>query len=147
MGLDMYLTANMYISEDSNVGFAAAAAEHIPELAIEGCSMRNVNVRIGYWRKANAIHKWFVDNVQGGDDDCRDYYVDREQLGELKALCNLVLAHPELAAETLPPSEGFFFGSQEIDDFYFDDLRKTVETIERAEQFSDNWDLQYHSSW
>lgn len=147
MGLDMYLTANMYISENSNSELVKAVSANVPELAIEGCSMRNVNVRIGYWRKANAIHQWFVDNVQGGDDDCKDYYVGREQLSELKALCNLVLAHPELAAETLPPSDGCFFGSQAIDDFYFDDLRKTVEVIERAEQFGDSWDFQYHSSW
>lgn len=25
---------------------------------------------IAYWRKANAIHRWFVDNVQNGTDDC-----------------------------------------------------------------------------
>lgn len=147
MGLDMYLTANMYVSENSDSELVKAVSTTVPELAIEGCSLSNVNVRIGYWRKANAIHQWFVDNVQGGDDDCRGYYVDREQLSELKALCNLVLAHPELAAETLPPSDGCFFGSQAIDDFYFDDLRKTVEVIERAEQFSDSWYLQYHSSW
>ena len=25
---------------------------------------------VGYWRKANAIHGWFVRNVQNGKDDC-----------------------------------------------------------------------------
>ena len=28
--------------------------------------------QIASWRKANAIHKWFVDNVQDGVDDCGD---------------------------------------------------------------------------
>lgn len=30
---------------------------------------RSIWQEIGYWRKANHIHKWFVDKVQGGDDD------------------------------------------------------------------------------
>ena len=26
--------------------------------------------QVGYWRKANQIHNWFVENVQDGEDDC-----------------------------------------------------------------------------
>ena len=44
-----------------------------------------------YWRKANAIHKWFVDNVQNGDDDCGDYEVYWEQLMELKGICKRIV--------------------------------------------------------
>lgn len=45
---------------------------------------------IGYWRKANAIHKWFVDNVQDGEDDCGYYEVNKEQLEELLNICKLI---------------------------------------------------------
>lgn len=45
---------------------------------------------VGYWRKANAIHKWFVDNVQNGDDDCGCYEVNKEQLEELLDICKLI---------------------------------------------------------
>ena len=41
----------------------------------------------GYWRKANQIHKWFVDNVQDGVDDCKEYYVPEEKLKELLDIC------------------------------------------------------------
>src|SRR5438046_10755226 len=50
----------------------------------------------GYWRKANAIHNWFVENVQDGMDDCREYYVPREKLQELLSIVNKVLASCEL---------------------------------------------------
>ena len=43
------------------------------------------------WRKANHIHKWFVDNVQNGEDDCGTYEVTKEQLEELLDVCNKVL--------------------------------------------------------
>lgn len=51
---------------------------------------------IADWRKANAIHKWFVDNVQDGIDDCKAYYVSHEQLQELLDIVNAVLKHSRL---------------------------------------------------
>ncbi len=38
----------------------------------------------GYWRKANGIHAWFVQNVQEGEDDCKEYYVSQSKLEKYK---------------------------------------------------------------
>lgn len=46
---------------------------------------------IGYWRKANQIHSWFVQNVQAGVDDCDYHEVTPEQLRELRDLCARVV--------------------------------------------------------
>lgn len=51
---------------------------------------------LAYWRKANAIHKWFVDNVQKGNDNCKDYRVSRRNLLNLLELVTDVLDHCEL---------------------------------------------------
>lgn len=48
------------------------------------------------WRKANAIHKWFVDNVQGGNDDCGMYEVSVDDLVKLHDACKEVLESTEL---------------------------------------------------
>lgn len=48
------------------------------------------------WRKANQIHKWFVDNVQNGVDDCQTYDVDWVVLTELLAACNRVIEASKL---------------------------------------------------
>ena len=45
---------------------------------------------VGYWRKANQIHHWFVENVQDGEDDCGDYEVSVEQLKYLLDICKLI---------------------------------------------------------
>lgn len=47
---------------------------------------------IGYWRKANQIHNWFVENVQDGIDDC-DYHNEctKEILEKLLSTCKTVL--------------------------------------------------------
>jgi hypothetical protein len=46
---------------------------------------------VAYWRKANHIHKWFVENVQRGVDDCEEHYVSRKRLKELLDAVNAVL--------------------------------------------------------
>lgn len=48
------------------------------------------------WRKANAVHKWFVDNVQYGKDDCGLYEVDVNDLARLHDTCKKVLESTEL---------------------------------------------------
>lgn len=47
---------------------------------------------VGYWRKANHIHAWFVNKVQGGTDDCSYYFVSKDHFLELKETCEKVLA-------------------------------------------------------
>jgi hypothetical protein len=104
---------------------------------------------IGYWRKANAIHKWFVDNVQNGVDDCGDYKVTKEQLIQLRNTCNDVLRDVNLAPELLPTQSGFFFGNTNYDEWYFNDLEDTKrildEIIETKPYCLD--ELYYSSSW
>jgi hypothetical protein len=66
-----------------------------------------------YWRKANQIHRWFVDNVQDGIDNCGDYYVSREKLEQLLDTVNKVLKASELQIDmvkngaTLSPETGY----------------------------------------
>ena len=50
--------------------------------------VEDISEEVGYWRKANAIHAWFVDHVQDSIDDC-DYHheVTKEILEELRDTC------------------------------------------------------------
>lgn len=104
MGLDMYLHASHYVSGWKHsrpegreqygallemVGLASAATPESP-----GATVR---VTVAYWRKANAIHRWFVENVQDGEDDCGDYYVSHEQLTELRDTCQRALVLAKVA--------------------------------------------------
>lgn len=108
----------------------------------------SVSFKVGYWRKANAIHAWFVKHCQAGVDDCNSYSVSRENLIDLKDSCTAVLADNSKANSLLPPQAGFFFGSTEINDYYLDDLKLTVKIIDRClrERLS-NWNFSYNSSW
>jgi hypothetical protein len=70
-----------------------------------------VQEHVGYWRKENHIHNWFVQNVQDCMDDCRAYIVSCEQLKALRDVCQEVLSVAKtepgvLASGTLCTSNG-----------------------------------------
>lgn len=56
-----------------------------------------IKEEIGYWRKANQIHNWFVEHVQDGEDDCKYHKeVTKEVLEKLLAICQQVLDSCEM---------------------------------------------------
>lgn len=150
MGLDMYLNVRHFFLynelEEANSKFQTAWGD----LAKLG-NLKQVEIEAAYWRKANAIHNWFVNNVQKGRDDCGQYEVSREQLTALRDTCEKVMENHSLASELLPPVSGFFFGSTEIDEGYFDDIKYTHERLTEllAVLPEDRWctTVTYQSSW
>ena len=101
MGLDMYLWAKKYVggwdysseSEKSRYEALIKASGLTPTK--DSPSFR-VCATVGYWRKANAVHRWFVDNVQDGRDECQESPVSREQLLALRDACAKVLDTAEM---------------------------------------------------
>lgn len=157
MGLDMYLTGERYLwsfpENNPDRSIAESVRNLFPEL--KGKEVKSVRVEMGYWRKANQIHKWFVDNCQNGVDECQETYVGTEKLAELLNTCRAVLAGRGTAAgeanarAMLPTQGGFFFGSTEYDDYYWDDIEHTVKLLEGIVNNEElkGWDFYYRSSW
>lgn len=102
-----------------------------------------------YWRKANQIHNWFVKHVQNGVDDCETYPVSWPQLMTLHDTCVIVQENPDMAETLLPTSSGFFFGSEEYDEDYFDDLDNTIIGLQHILETTDfsKKRITYHASW
>jgi len=161
MGLDMYLSKKTYVQQwdhqspeetyNVEVTQGGNSVDHIQPKRVS-----YVEEQVGYWRKANAIHKWFVDNVQAGNDNCSTYFVDIPDLMNLLDVCKEVKNNPEKAEELLPPEGGFFFGDVSIDQYYFHTIDNTIKILEDvlSEQvIAKNGrafypsDFYYHSSW
>jgi hypothetical protein len=173
MGLDMYLNRRIFVWNDQkdSLTITGLKSKVNPE------KVTYIIEEAGYWRKANAIHKWFVDHVQKGNDDCKAYYVSKEDLQKLLDTVNKVLEASELIDGTvhngtmyskgkakkivehgkiikdpfvakvlLPTSEGFFFGSTDYDQYYYQDLVDTKKILEEALKVEEG-DFEYHSSW
>jgi len=150
MGLDMHLMAEVYISSynDEHKNLFNYIKRNAPE-GLRNYEPTHLSFEIGYWRKANAIHKWFVDNVQDGKDNCQTVDVTFDKLQELKDICQKVLNDKKLAQELLPCSSGFFFGSVEYNKRYFEDVSRTIEIIDLIfkNPSHEYWDIKYRSSW
>jgi hypothetical protein len=151
MGLDMYLTRNTYVKnwefqdrKDKHEITVKKGGEIRKDIKPERIS--HIIEEVCYWRKANQIHKWFVDNVQEGKDDCEEYYVTKEKLQELVDLCKRVIANADSAKQLLPTASGFFFGSTSYGEYYIDDLKHTIKMIEPYLN-DDGGTFYYHSSW
>lgn len=156
MGLDMYLEKRTYVKHWEHKGDAnyevTVTKYGNPVPSIKSKRVKYVIEEVGYWRKANHIHKWFVDNVQDGKDDCDEYFVSDQKLKELLEVCKTVLEDNSKAGELLPTQSGFFFGATEYDEYYIRDIQDTVKIIEDvlAEVDENGYmegDVYYQSSW
>jgi hypothetical protein len=56
------------------------------------------------------------------------------------------LLDPSVAKELLPPQQGFFFGSYEIDEWYLNDIKQTVEIVDNAEKSGYTF-FEYYASY
>ena len=145
----MFLTKNIYVGaeyEHRNVKIDIDLSIDGRKVDIDLGKVSEISVRVGYWRKANAIHRWFVENVQGGEDECQKHYVSNEQLEQLRKDCVEVLAHKDKRGTILPTGQGFFFGGTEYDEYYFQDIEDTLEILDGLENDQDG-SIYYQSSW
>jgi len=157
MGLDMYLYARKYTANYSwfpqeNEDLYHKILEVADKKNLQGIDANSLTIEFEamYWRKANAIHGWFVDNVQNGIDNCKPYEVFIPQLYKLLDICEQVIENPAKAKELLPAKSGFFFGGTEYDEWYFNSVEYTAERLNQLLKVleSDNYILlRYQSSW
>ena len=150
MGLDMYLNKRTYVQQWEH----QKPEEKYNVEVTKGGESANINPKkvkyiieeAGYWRKQNQIHRWFVENIQNGTDDCGEYYVSKDALASLLELCEKVKADNALADELLPGASGFFFGGTEYDEWYFNGIDNTIEILKEALE-DENGEYLYSSSW
>lgn len=161
MGLDMYLNAKkdvpleaaamMAKTDNGKKSWDAEFRDYLNEswmgktATAKAGDIVTATARVGYWRKANAIHDWFVRNVQDGTDDCEEYEVSAEQLRQLRDDCQEALKVGN-RTDNLRPTEGFFFGPSDIK-YMLDDCKDTIEQIDRVLEKYPDWVYTYQSSW
>ena len=155
MGLDIYLEARResYKSKYSKEGmceYPEELKEFLPQVSLPYESTVT-KYCIGYWRKANAIHSWFINHCADGVDECQQIPVGLEDLTNLRHTCKRVLADPELAKKELATTSGFFFGSEEYDDYYRAALLYTCGVLDKAikllKEHGDTYQIIYQASW
>lgn len=159
----MYLNRKHYVenwshqTDDNQVHINIKTKTGLPLPAIINKNITYIIEEAMYWRKANAIHNWFVNNVQAGIDDCGTYTVTEEQIQELIDVCDYELKHQNNSGGSnkglgLTPTIGFFFGSTEKDEYFYDEIKETKDTLTKLlelDKLSLKYtpDYTYRSSW
>ena len=181
MGLDMYLSKKTYVKKWSHQEKKDQFSVTIKKgnkkyTGVNPERVSYVTEQVGYWRKFNALHNWFVENCQDGRDECQESYVDREKLEELvitlhqvkniletspkkkvqvengwsngeKTFCEIeVVEDTDKLDELFPTSSGFFFGGTDYDMYYQDQVNETIELIESLLK-EGGGEFCYQASW
>jgi len=165
MGLDMYLYATQFFSAAKYTNYEETERQKEENAKVqEIANLMNGNdflktgdsflqfaemkLQVAYWRKANQIHKFFVDVCADGKDECQDTYVSHENLEDLLNRCKTVLEDHSKAEELLPSRSGFFFGSTDYDEWYYKDLEDTIPVLEKILSHApESWEFEYKASW
>jgi hypothetical protein len=176
MGLDMYLSKKTYVKNWEHNG-----PENQHKITVKKGGKTRTDIKpervsyiteeVGYWRKFNALHGWFVNECADGVDECQSIYVSKEKLEQLlSTLKEVKLAIDnskktvkvlkdwngsdyevetydceESVKELLPPTQGFFFGGYEIDDWYKQNVDETVTLIENL--LEEEKESEKHGLW
>jgi len=147
MGLDMYLNKKRYFG----LNFKHNQNDKETKIIINGeeiptKDLTYIEYNVLYWRKANHIHKFFVDNCQNGVDDCRDSYVSEKVLQKLLDIATRIQKDKTLAEELLPTQSGFFFGDVEFNEWYYKSIDELVENLPKLIEDTE-YEYYYSSSW
>ena len=185
MGLDMSLYAcRSMVFENDSIFDEIKKFITIP---FPNATLNNIQVEVMSWRKANAIHNWFINNCTNGVEWCYPTQVFIGQLVELRDICKEVLDHSELvpakiidsytyqlspsgvpvekanmvdgyvildptfARKHLPTVDGFFFGSTDYDQYYYENIVYTYEGLNAILSVDPvelrNWEFLYEAIW
>lgn len=182
MGLDMYLYKKTYVKN-----WEHTAPEYSHKIVVrKGGKVRKdikperisyITEEIGYWRKFNALHGWFVQNCADGEDSCQEIYVSKKMMDELlnillkvktlldsskkKTLTSKdwndkdyeyeVYECEDAVRELLSPTEGFFFGDSDINEYYKEQVEYTIKLIRSFKKEVNDDDFSasiiYQASW
>ncbi len=160
MGLDMYLEVRKFVpahnykfeNNDYNREFNQEYVDILeksglkPVSAVDSVGLSVTETAI-YWRKVNSIHNWFIQKCANGVDECQPIYVTREQLEMLLETVTEAIKNKDASA--LPPASGFFFGSVDVNEWYWNDLKFTKRELKHllAKPESENLTFIYQASW
>lgn len=144
--------------------------------SIDSSRVSYVTEELMYWRKANQIHGWFCSNCTEIQDEVL-YSVTLTNLEVLLETCKSVLQvietspkkikqvvggwkdgeqymidveeyNNELIEKILPPTQGFFYGSSNIDEYYKEAIVFTIEFLEKElPNCNEDHEFEYHASW
>jgi len=99
---------------------------------------------VGYWRKANAIHGWFVRECGNNVDECQEIVVPKIKLLELQAQCLIAVMkrnQEETTSEESPKSSRSVpVDGQEMGEWLMEQMKMETTLAVMEKEFEDTSD-------
>lgn len=94
---------------------------------------------LAYFRKVNFLVQFVKDlkNVDADEINCQDVIMKRSDIEELLDACEQVKEDNSLASQLLPTCGGFFFGSVDYDEYYFQDVEDVLKRCKEILEYMD----------
>ena len=92
---------------------------------------------LAYFRKVNFLFEFFSGSL---NEEETTEVITKGEMEELIEKCEFVLNNRDKASEILPTCDGFFFGSLDYDDYYFESVAKVLLSFQVIlENYSDDY--------
>lgn len=82
---------------------------------------RHISSEVGYFRKVNFLVQFF-ENKGLNVEEQKPLIICKEDVEELLLKCEQVLKDKSKGPKILPTRNGFFFGSTDYDEYYYDSV-------------------------
>lgn len=159
MGLDMYMSKKTYVKRwehnkpsDQFTVTIKRGRKKYDKIKPERVSF--IVEEVGYWRKFNALHNWFVNECADGEDNCQEIYIPEHKMEELietlksvKEICESDPVSRHKLSDLFPTSSGFFFGETSYGEYYIEQVNETLELLTGLMEEDSNGDYYYQASW
>ena len=134
MGLDINVTKIAKSMVKTNTNSWECYEKLIDELNDIDCENFEF---LAYFRKVNFLFEFFSGSL---NEDETTAVITRGEMEELIDKCEFVLNNRDKASEILPTCDGFFFGSLDYDDYYFESVAKVLLSFQVIlENYSDDY--------
>lgn len=151
MGLDMYLYKRLYTKNWNHTPTEKRHKVRIErgDLPVFGYSNPSYVIQEHhYWRKFNALHSYIVETFADGIDKCQEIRLSKSDINLI--LDTLTECYKTKDSSLLEPKKGFLFGSTEVDDYYWECIADSIDSLRillREMEYDDNIDCYYQASW
>lgn len=134
MGLDINVTKIAKSMVKTNTNSQKDYEKLIDELNDIDCENFEF---LAYFRKVNFLFEFFSGSL---NEEETTAVITRGEMEELIEKCEFVLNNRDKASEILPTCDGFFFGSLDYDDYYFESVAKVLLSFQVIlENYSDDY--------
>lgn len=100
-----------------------------------------------YGRKINFLQNRISEIIEHEVNNITFYEISLDDVKQIIEDCQFIKEHPDSAEDMLPTVEGFFFGSTEYGDLYFEDIDYLLESLPVFIKGSDENTRYIYYSW